>query len=54
LRGFDKRLKENREYLEELASREGVYDKVVFLPSCSKRQPVDIISYFLSRNEGHA
>jgi len=45
--GFDKRLKENREYLEELkdmASREGVSDKVVFLPSCSTAQRDALLS----------
>lgn len=45
--GFDKRLKENREYLEELkdtASREGVSDKVVFLPSCSTTQRDALLS----------
>lgn len=36
--GFDKRLKENVEYLEELktlAKREGVSDRVKFITSCS-------------------
>ena len=36
--GFDRRLKENVEYLEELkvlADREGVSDRVKFITSCS-------------------
>ncbi|KAK4355946.1 hypothetical protein RND71_024917 [Anisodus tanguticus] len=33
--GFDNRLRENVEYLEELAEREGVSQRVKFITSCS-------------------
>ncbi|KAH9320874.1 hypothetical protein KI387_015513, partial [Taxus chinensis] len=45
--GFDKRLKENMDYLEELkdlAAKEGVSDKVVFIPSCSTEQRDALLS----------
>ncbi|XP_057853789.2 uncharacterized protein LOC131063849 [Cryptomeria japonica] len=45
--GFDKRLKENTEYLkelEDLAAKEGVSDKVFFIPSCSTEQRDALLS----------
>jgi alpha-1,3/alpha-1,6-mannosyltransferase len=39
--GYDKRLAENREYLQELktlATEEGVVEQVIFVPSCSTLQ----------------
>uniref|UniRef100_A0A0C9RUF8 Alpha-1,3/1,6-mannosyltransferase ALG2 n=1 Tax=Wollemia nobilis TaxID=56998 RepID=A0A0C9RUF8_9CONI len=45
--GFDKRLKENTEYLEELkdlTAKEGVSDKVVFIPSCSTAERDALLS----------
>ena len=41
LGGYDQRLAENREYLEELktlATEEGVDEQVIFVPSCSTSQ----------------
>lgn len=45
--GYDKRLRENVEYLEELkrlAEMEGVSDKVRFITSCSTSERNDLIS----------
>eukprot|EP00252_Welwitschia_mirabilis_P011301 TRINITY_DN25428_c0_g1_i1.p1 TRINITY_DN25428_c0_g1~~TRINITY_DN25428_c0_g1_i1.p1 ORF type:complete len:416 (-),score=81.60 TRINITY_DN25428_c0_g1_i1:105-1352(-) len=45
--GFDKRLKENVEYLEELkalAMQEGVYDRIDFRPSCSTAERDALLS----------
>ncbi|XP_042520773.1 alpha-1,3/1,6-mannosyltransferase ALG2 isoform X1 [Macadamia integrifolia] len=48
--GFDKRLKENVEYLEELkslAEREGVSDQVTFITSCSTAERNALLSQCL-------
>lgn len=48
--GFDKRLKENVEYLEELkslAEREGVSTKVNFITSCSTAERNALLSQCL-------
>ncbi|KAK7272767.1 hypothetical protein RJT34_29590 [Clitoria ternatea] len=45
--GFDKRLKENMEYLEELkdlAEKEGVSNKIRFIPSCSTAERNALLS----------
>lgn len=47
LGGFDKRLKENVEYLQELqslAEREGVSDRVKFVTSCSTAERNALLS----------
>jgi len=45
--GFDKRLKENVEYLEELkdlAEKEGVSNKIRFITSCSTAERNELLS----------
>lgn len=48
--GYDKRLRENVEYLEELenlADREGVSDQVKFITSCSTTERNELLSQCL-------
>lgn len=45
--GYDKRLKENHDYLEELkqlSEDEGIMDHVVFLPSCSTEKRDELLA----------
>lgn len=45
--GYDERLKENVEYLEELrslAEKEGVFDRVNFITSCSTAERNELLS----------